>query len=819
MDAFRQDLRFALRQFLATPAASLVAVLSLALAIGASTVVFGLADAVVLRPLPYPEPERLVTLWQAETESGAPPRVGVRPPTVTGLSVPNFADLRDGNEVFEGVAGYFRWSATLAGDPLPEKFETALLSHDGFALLGAAPILGRGFAPEDCRPGADVLAVLGHGLWQSRFGGDPEVLGRTLRLDGREYTVVGVMPPGFSFPDQTQIWVPNGLSTDLPRSFGFVRTFGRLEPGVTLERAQQELDAIAGRLREQYPDDIKDRYFWLDPLENQILGAVRPKLLMLLGAVGFLLLIACGNVASLLLARMAARRSEIAVRMAQGASRGRLMRQLLTESLLLGVAGGGLGAALAGWGIGGVRTFLEGSVPRVDQVTLDLRVLGFALAVTLATALLFGLAPALRASRLPLGQTLGAGRRSVSAGSGQRLERAVVTIQVAVALTLLIGAGLMLKSFDRLLRVDPGFAPERVLLLDVSLVPFEKYAETAITAEFYRRLMERVESLPGVESAGAIWAAPLSGRKGVVPLKIDDRPPPPGQDGEPVSVQAATPGFFDTLGVRRVRGRLFTDRDDASAPQVVVVNETLARQFFGDRDPVGERVTFGVGFGPAGGYELGSREIVGVVGDVRRVGLAEAPPPELYFPVYQSNWRWLTLAIRTATSEPAGLVASVRHEVRRLDADLGVDNVRTMEHALSRSVAEPTLLMALLSFFGGLALVLAGLGVYGVSAYATERKTREIGLRMALGGRRIDVLWLIMRRGLVLGIAGVALGLAAALGLTRFLRGALYEVESLDPAVFALVAAVLVAVLLLASWLPARRAARIDPGQALREEA
>lgn len=806
LDTFLQDLRLGLRKIASAPGFSLAVVGSLALAIGANAVIFSLVYGVLLRSLPYPDPERLLLVSEVDREAD-----GQELP----LSVPNLTDYSQQNKVLEGMAGFFAWNAALSGEPHAERIDAAVVSTNMFDVLGVKPVLGRGFLPEESQEGKDGVAVLGHGLWQARFGSDPKILGKTVRLEGLEFTVIGVMQPGFDFPQKSQFWKPF-VFPPTPRDFNFIRTVARLKPGVSLESAQAEMDVLAQNLEKEYPDTNQGRGIGLVRLNEQIVGDVRPALLVLQGAVGLVLLIACVNISNLLLFRSTLRQGEIALRTALGAGRKRLVRQLLTEALVLALLGGLAGVLLAYWGLNGLLPLLQGNVPRLDAVRLDRTVLALSAAVSLGTALLFGLIPAVYSSRPDFGHILRTGFRTPRIGAGQRLQQVAVVSQVAIALALVIGAGLLIKSFQRLVSVDPGFQADNVLALPLNLVPETKYADQQSTTAFYTELLDRVRALPGVEVAGATWRLPLAGGSGGVVVEVEGRPDV--AKGEEISAHPATPGYFETMGIPLLKGRVFDPRDDADGLPVVIVNEVLAKHLWPGEDAIGKRLTFELNFGPAGQVAKATREVVGVIGNVRETGLDQDTPTQLYFPYYQSAWRWSTLVVRTTQSNPVSLAPAIRRELEKIDPELAPNAPLTVADLVAKSVAQRRLSMVLLSAFAGIALVLAALGIYGVASFAVSQRTRELGIRMALGAQKGTVAWLVLRRALLLGLVGVGVGLLAAFGMTQYLASLLFGVSTLDVATFTLISVVLLLVTLLASYLPARRATRVEPVTAIRYE-
>jgi putative ABC transport system permease protein len=803
MRSMLQDLRYGLRRLSKSPGFTLVAAGALALGIGANTAIFSVVNAVLLRPLPYPEPEQLVQIWESR------PRMNM----ARVESSPNeFLAWADESQSFSQLAAVDFASFNLTGRGEPERVSAALVTASYFPLLGAAPAHGRAFLPEEDQPGKDNVAVLGHDLWQNRFGGDPAVVNQTVSLDGVACTVVGVMPRGFRLPNDARLARPvafNAEDRTRPGSH-FLQVFGRLKDGVTRERAEAEMAGIAARLEQTFASTNVGHQIVLVPLHEQLVGDVRPALLVLLGAVGLVLLIACANLANLLLARAEARRKEVAVRAALGASRWRIVRQLLAESVLLAALGGGAGLLLAAWGVDILVGLDPAGVRRVGEVGLDAGVLAFTVALSLATGLLFGLAPALQASKTDFVETLKEGGRSTGGGPGRsRLRGALVVSEVALTLVLLVGAGLLVKSFARLLEVDPGLDPRGVLTLDLSLPP-AKYAERHQIAAFYQQLLAEVAALPGVETAGAVSVLPLAGDDNSNFVQIEGRPPlPPGQALRAGRRNVST-DYFNALRIPLKAGRGIAPSDAADAPPVAVINEAMARSFFAGEDPLGKRLR-------TGGDKSPWVTVVGVVGDVRHRGLEVDTRPEMFFPHAQSPSRQMTLAVRTA-GDPVSLVGPVRERVRAVDQDQPVGNVKTMETWVAESVASRRFSVLLLGVFALVAAALAAVGIYGVVSYGVAQRTHELGLRIALGARPRDVLRLVIRQGMRMTLIGAALGLAAALALTRVMSGLLYGVTATDPVVYAGVALLLVGVALLACYVPARRATKVDPMEALRHE-
>lgn len=801
MENLWQDLRFGLRMMIKHPGMTLVAVLALALGIGANTAMFSVVNAVLIRPLPYPAPERLVMIWEDHQRRGGPAR--------EWTSAANFFDWRKQSQSLEKAAALSGWAPTLTGSEEPEQLRGARVTHDMFAVLGVPPFLGRDFSEPEDQPGGDRVMILSYGLWQRRFGSDPSIIGKSLTLSGNAFTVVGVMPQGFRFPliPNCEAWTLL-QARPIERGNAVLRIIARLKEKTSLEQTQAELGTIARRLEQQYPEANTGAGISVVTLHEQLMGELKTPLWILLGSVGFVLLIACANVANLMLARAAARRREIGIRLALGAARGRLVRQFLTESVLLAGAGGILGLLLAGFGlnllIAGIPEDLTGMV----RIRIDGWVLGFTLLLSFLTGILFGLAPALQVTRPDMNESLKSGREGCLRHN--RVRSGLVVAEVALSLMLLIGAGLLMKSFVLLQNVDLGFNPKNLLTFTL-VIPRTGYPENNHVRSFLARSLERIRNYPGVVSASATSSLPLSGSGTDADFLIEGRPAPaPGQT--PVAwYSSVAPAFHRVMEIRVLKGRAFMDEDREGSPRVVVINESAARRYWPNEDPIGKRIGGGDPSNPQW------RQIVGIVANVKFFGLDREQPPAMYFPMDQVPSRNLIFTIRTS-SEPLLLASALRKEVGALDKNLALANVAAMEELVSDSVARPRLILSLLGLFATVALVLAAVGIYGVMSYVVSQRTHEIGIRMALGARARDVLKLVLGRGMVLVLLGVGLGLGGAFGLTRLLSTLLFGVSPTDPVTFLGISLVLALVALLATYVPARRATRVDPTVALRYE-
>jgi predicted permease len=811
METLLQDVRYGARVLAKHRAFTAVAVLTLALGIGANTAIFSVVNELLLHPLPYPDSDRLVMVWE-KTSQGMPQN-----PT----SRNNFRAWRERSNAFAGMAAFSDQRLSLTGGGEPEEVPVQFATPELFRVLGVEPVLGRGMTQDDALPGSPDVAVLSHGFWQRRLGSDPKVIGRPIRLNGMPYTVIGVLPKGFEWHLQkksstgrpAEIWTILPMPTEgQAAQFGrFLSVVARLKPGASLDAAKAEMKAIAARLEIEDPEHDKGSTVEVLPLREQFVGNVRPALMILLGAVGFVLLIACANVANLLLSRAAAREKEIVLRMALGARRIRVVRQLLTESLLLAVLGSLLGLAFAWWGLRALVAISPRDLVNLHGVGLDLPVLALTLIASLATGLLFGLAPALEATRLNLSDALKEGGKGAAGqdARSQRLRGALVIAEVALALVLLAGAGLLVKSFVRLQEIDTGFDAENVLTL-VMRLPDGKYTEDRQIVDFFREATERIRTLPGVRDAGAVNFLPLYGGPGsATDFTVEGRPEAPPGQAPGTSVRVADPGYFGAMGIPLLRGRNFTDVEAREARHVVLISAAMARQHFPGENPIGKRIFVEMFEKPV------ATEIIGVVGDVRYDSLVDEAQPAVYFPHPELTYSFMTLVIRT-DGDPADMAPAVRRELRAIDPDQPVSDVRTMTQVMSDTVGRPRFNTLLLGLFAAMATLLAAVGIFGVMNYSVTLRTREIGLRMALGAPQSQVLKLILKQGLVLTLIGIAVGLIGALTLTRVLSGLLFGVGSTDPATFTAIVLLLTFVSMIACYIPARRATRVDPLIALK---
>ncbi len=801
MDTLLQDIRYAARSLRRSPGFTIVAVLTLALGIGANAAIFSVVNGVLLRPLAYANPDRLVMVWGHNENIGN-----------ETASLPDFKDWRERNTVFEGMAAVANTRFDVTGDGEPERVDAALATADFFRVLGVAPALGRAFNANEETSGRDRVVVLSHGYWERRFGSRADAVGRTITLSGLPYTVVGVAPAGFRFGNPSEMWAPLRTDTTRGRRADFLTVVARLKPGTTLDQAQAQMTTIGRALEAQYPASNAGWRPELVSLKEQLVGDVRPALLVFMGAVGLVLLIACANVANLMLMRAAAREREMAIRAALGAGRKRIIRQMLTESTLVALLGGALGLLLAVWGVSSLGVAQSTSIPRLDESGVDGRVLVFTLALCLGTGLLFGLAPALRLVSGRTQESLREGARGASGGVGvQRLRGALVLGEVALALVLLVGAGLLIRSFDRLSSVNPGFDSHSVISAQIVL-PRVRYAESNNQLAFFDQLLQTTRALPGVESVALTSDAPLAGGGSYLSFEVAGRSPAAANAVQDAEVLVTGPDYFRTLRIPLRSGRTFTARDDARASRVAVINSAMARRYWPGGDPIGARITLG---DPADSSSW--RTVVGVVGDVRQNALNDDPYPQLFLPLAQTPQRAMLLLART-TGNPTSLAGPIRRAATALDADLPVSDIRTLDERLDQSMAQPRVSMILLGVFALMALVLAAVGIYGVLSYTVTQRTRELGIRMALGAESNSVMRLVVGQAMAPAIIGVLVGLAGALGATRLMSSLLFGVSATDPVTFIAVALFLLAVAAIAAWVPALRATRVDPLIALRAE-
>ena len=798
MDAIVKDIRYGVRSLMKRPAFTLIAVITLALGIGANSAIFSVINAVLLRPLPYDDPSRLISFRSNQ-------------------SAPELADVEAQSKAFSRLGGMVMQPLAYTGGSEPVQFQVGQVTGGFFETLGIRPARGRFITNEDDKNGAPFVVVLSHDLWVKQFNSDDQIIGKTIPLSGDTYTIIGVMPASFVTPrDVTEAWTPVHVSNPVAANFRgvhFLRTYGRLAPGVTIEQARAEMQVIDQNLAAQYPAENKNRNTVLFALHERIVGETRQSLFILFAAVGFVLLIACANFANLLLARAAERQREFVIRGALGAGRWRLMRQLLIESLLLSLAGGVAAVLLALWGTNLLVSFKPENLPRVAEIGVDARVLGFTLGISILTGLIFGLVPAWAASRGRVGDALKEGGRSATAGSArQRLRSAFVVAEIGVALVLLVGAGLLIKTFWKLRSVEPGFNPDRLITMRVEL-PETRYKAVAPQTRFRKQVLDGMNSLPGVQAA-MISELPLSGDSLDHNFLIENRPPIAPGDEPSVETRSVLGDYFKVMQIPLKQGRNFGPQDfDEKAPLVGIANDALVRQYFQNEDPIGKRIRW------ARNPEIQWIEIVGVVGDVKHFGLDLPEQPALYSPYTQINpWkRWMSIAARTQ-GDPASTANALKQEIWKVDAQLPVTRLETMSEVAASSFAARRFNMSLLSLFAVLALVLAAIGIYGVMSNAVTQRTQEIGIRLALGARTIDVVGLIVRNGLTLVVIGVVIGLAGAFALTRLMTTLLFGVTPTDGLTIFVVSAVLIAVALVACLIPARRATRVDPLVALRYE-
>jgi len=812
MNTLLQDIRFGLRMLLKSPTVSIVATIALALGIGANTAIFSVVNAVLLRPLPFPDPDSLVSIFETDQRRGY---------NRGSHSYPNFFDLREQNTVFERVASYYSGDFIMTGGGEPARLQGAVVTADLFPLLGVAPLHGRTFTTEEDKPSTSGrVVILSQQLFQRRFNSDPSILNQTITLAGRPFTVVGVMPATFEFPiqnDPVDLWttIAGDAEGKTPvtgqRGAHFLRVIARLKPGVSEDQAQSEVTAIAARLEQQYPDQNTNKSLRTESALSAMVGSVRPALFIMLGAVACVLLIACANVANLLLARATSRHKEMAIRAALGASRIRVIRQLLTESVLLSLAGGACGLLLAVWWSDLLIALGKEDIPRAVEVAIDRRVLGFTIGVSVLTGLIFGLVPAFHSSKTALVESLKEGGRGTGEGARRNPARSVLVIaELAIALVLLVCAGLLIQSLWRLQNVNSGLQSQNVMTFNVAL-PEIKY-NYAKQSQFFVDLKARLETAPGVQSVSSVYPLPLSGDRFSISFQIDGRPVP--EKDEPSGDFFTTGvGYFRTMGIPILKGRDFDQNDRHGSTPVIIITDTFARQHFPNEDPIGKRIHPGIS--SIEGEDSTMREIVGVVGDVRNRELNTEPRPAFYVPQTQIPFSQMAMVVKT-NNEPQSLISGVTKDVAGMDPDLPLFGVRTMEEYLSASVATPRFNTTLLSIFAAVALVLTVVGLYGVMSYSVAQRTNEIGIRIALGAQGRDVLMMIVKQGSKLILIGLAIGLLGAIAVTRLMESLLFGVTAKDPLTFAAVAMLLAIVALLACYVPAWRATKVDPMEALR---
>ena len=805
MHHFKQDINYAFRRLVKAPGFTLVAIVTLALGIGANSAIFSVVNGILLKPLPYPEPDRLVGVYHVSEGHRAV------------MSGPNFTDISRMATSLENAAAISTTRMILTGEGEPTRLSVAEVSASLFNVLRVPPALGRPFNADENTPGRTHVVILSYGVWRQRFGGDPRVIGKKITLDGVPREVVGVMPPGFAYPADRQAWLPidyDEAFVTKQRGAWYLSVVARVRPGVTPQQAAAEIETLGRNLAKQYPDANAEIGMTAYPLLESMVGDIRRSVMILLGAVGFVLLIACTNVANLLLARSAARESEMAVRTALGAGRGRLVVQLLTESVLLSLCGAAVALLLAVWGVELLTSLKPEGIPRLTNVRVDGVVVGFTILVAIVTGVIFGLVPAFTATRGLSGSLKESGRGAVTSRGGTRVRGILVVTELALAVMLLAGAGLLMRSFTKLQAVDPGFKPEQALTFDLTL-PDARYADDGPRIAFFDQLLPRLRNLPGVRAASAVLGLPLSGLDLIISFEVAGRPPVPPALQPAMQVRVATPEYFATVGIPLKRGRAFTENDKEGTPRVVLITESAARQYFPGEDPIGKTIKLGWGRGP--GKPKAGGEVVGIVGDVKDAGLNEANPPQIYLPMRQWPVSFMTVVLKTSVP-PTSLTDAVRSEVYAVDSNLPLSNVGTLDAVVAKSISQQRFYMLLLAIFASVALVLAAIGIFGVLSYAVSQRTREIGIRMALGAQGRTVIGLIVRQAMILVACGVAAGTVAALFLSQTMNRMLFDVTPTDPVTFASVAAVLAVVALFASYLPARRATRVDPIVALRTE-
>lgn len=796
-------MRYGVRMLAKKPGFTFVAIITLALGIGATSTIFSFANGILLRPLPYNDADQLVLIDEISVKRGV---------DSMGVSFPNFLDWRQQNQVFSGIAAFQGSDLTLTGGGEPEQLYGTKISYNTFEILGVSPVLGRTFTESEDHPEQNRVVILSHGLWRRRFGADPAIIGQNIMINNRPCEVVGVMPPGFKFPDSAQLWMPLALDTQLwTRTDHGLSAIARLKPGVTIEQAQQDMSGVALGIEELNPVTNEGLGVRLTSLRDGLVSDYRTALVILLGVVGLVLAIACANVANLLLARASSRHKEMAIRTSLGASRWRILRQLLTESLLLGILGGAMGLLIAYWGIDLLLAAIPIDIPFWMKFDMDSRVLIFTTSISILTALFFGIVPAFHALKIDLNETLKEGGRGTASASRNGLRRLLVIGEVALSMILLIGAGLMIRSFVRLVEVNPGVNAENVLAVTINL-PRAKYDKPDKRFNFFRELRERVSRLPGVESSSAVSGLPLDGNNWGRSLTVEGYPVLSVGQAPVINHCVVTPNYFRTLGIPMLEGRDFNESDTRNGLKVTIIDAGLAREYWPNESPIGKRVRFG----PPENNEPW-HTVVGVVGDVKHESLELTRRRSVYLPHAQITLGDLTLTVKTA-SNPQSLIAAIRGEIKDIDPDQPVTSARTMEEVISRSVWQPRLFTILFGVFAVVALILASVGIYGVMAFSVSQRTQEIGIRLALGAQKRDVVKMVVVQGMTLSLIGTGVGLVGAFALTRLMESLLFEISTTDTATFITLAAMLIAVSALACYIPARRATRVDPVTALRYE-
>ena len=809
IETFLQDTRYAFRMLRKNPGFTAVAVLTLALGIGANTAIFSVVYAVLLKPLPYTNPEQLFTAFQANAQQGT---------AETGCSYLNFEEWRAQNHAFSELAGIVAHQLTLTGRVEPTVVNTSVVTPEFFALVDVKPLAGRIFFPQDGKQGAPPVALVSEDLWRGRFGADPNIIGTSINLDQRPFTVIGIMPGAFRTPFFTkqEVWIPlvqdPVFSTFMPnRGLHLLPVIGRLKPGVSVAQAQAEMDAISGRLAAEFPAENNGWTVRLVPLQKEIVGDVRTALLVLLGAVGLVLLIACANIANLLLTRATSRSKEIAVRTALGAGRARIIRQLLSETAVLGLLGGAVGIALAYWGVKALSSLMPLSLPQMNPIRVDYFVLGFALLLSAIAGLAFGLVPAMFAANADIQNALREGARSGESRNRRRARSFLAVVEISLAMVLLMTAGLLLRSFARLTSVSPGFDAQHIVKADISLPQFQ-YSAPQQWAAFSEELLARIQSDPGLQDSAVVVPRPIADRNVNLPFDIVGNPPSSASASRTASFVSVSPDYFRVMGIPLLAGRFFNQHDISSAPRVSIISEAMARLYFPNQNPLGKQLTFGF---PPNGEAM--REIVGIVGNVRDVALGQNPGAMMYVPFAQAPFWGANLVVKSTLST-SSVAAAIRQEVQKMDKDIPVTDVAKMPDLIDASVAQPRFRTFLLGLFAGMALVLAATGIFGVISYSVSRRTNEIGIRVALGASRNTILSMILGETLALTFAGLAVGLPCALAASHLVGHMLFDVSANDPATLAAVAFSLAVVAALAGYIPARRAVRVDPMAALRYE-